>query len=27
MYEKVGFRKRETNVYRYEPESAPRGSL
>jgi ribosomal protein S18 acetylase RimI-like enzyme len=27
MYEKVGFRKRETNVYRYEPESAPSGSL
>jgi ribosomal protein S18 acetylase RimI-like enzyme len=27
MYEKVGFRKRETNVYRYEPGSAPRGSL
>ena len=27
LYEKVGFRKRETNVYRYEPESAPSGSL
>jgi ribosomal protein S18 acetylase RimI-like enzyme len=27
MYEKVGFRKRETNVYRYEPESDPSGSL
>jgi ribosomal protein S18 acetylase RimI-like enzyme len=27
MYEKAGFRKRETNVYRYEPESAPSGSL
>jgi ribosomal protein S18 acetylase RimI-like enzyme len=27
MYEKVGFRKRETNVYRYEPESDPIGSL
>jgi len=27
IYERVGFRKRETNVYRYEPESAPSGSL
>jgi ribosomal protein S18 acetylase RimI-like enzyme len=27
MYEKVGFRKRETNVYRYEPEADPSGSL
>jgi ribosomal protein S18 acetylase RimI-like enzyme len=27
MYEKVGFRKRETNVYRYEPKSAASGSL
>jgi len=27
MYEKAGFRKRETNVYRYKPESAPSGSL
>jgi ribosomal protein S18 acetylase RimI-like enzyme len=27
MYEKAGFRKRETNVYRYEPEPAPSGSL
>jgi ribosomal protein S18 acetylase RimI-like enzyme len=27
MYEKAGFRKRETNGYRYEPESAPSGSL
>ena len=27
MYEKVGFRKRETNVYRYEPASLPSRSL
>ena len=27
MYERVGFRKRETNVYRYEPDSASSGSL
>jgi hypothetical protein len=27
MYEKVGFRKRETNVYRYELESLASGSL
>jgi ribosomal protein S18 acetylase RimI-like enzyme len=27
MYEKVGFRKRETNVYRYELESLGSGSL
>jgi ribosomal protein S18 acetylase RimI-like enzyme len=27
MYEKVGFRKRETNVYRYELESPASGSL
>jgi len=27
MYEKVGFRKRETNVYRYELESLTSGSL
>jgi ribosomal protein S18 acetylase RimI-like enzyme len=27
MYEKVGFKKRETNVYRYELESLASGSL
>jgi ribosomal protein S18 acetylase RimI-like enzyme len=27
MYEKVGFRKRETNVYRYELDSPASGSL
>jgi ribosomal protein S18 acetylase RimI-like enzyme len=27
MYEKVGFRKRETNVYRYELDSLASGSL
>jgi len=27
MYERVGFRKRETNVYRYELESPASGSL